>query len=231
MSAELLRQLQRTLGTAYAIERELGGGGMSRVFVATETALRRRVVVKVLPPEISGAVSADRFQREIQLAASLQHPHIVPVLAAGASEGLPYFTMPFEAGESLRARIARDGALPLRDVIAILRDVTQALSYAHARGVVHRDIKPDNILLEGTRGRVMVTDFGIAKAVSQTSSATLTGVGVAIGTPQYMSPEQAAGEREIDGRSDLYSLGVVSYQMVSGQLPFNAPTVAGILMK
>ena len=219
MTTPLQDQLQRTLGDGYVIERELGGGGMSRVFVATETALGRRVVVKVLPPEISGAVSADRFRREIQLAASLQHPHIVPVLTAGASEGLPYFTMPFEAGESLSARLARDGSLPVRDVIAILRDVTQALAYAHTHGVVHRDVKPDNIMLTG--GVAMVTDFGVAKAISAAGGgAAITSTGLAIGTPAYMAPEQGSADAESDQRADLYALGAVAYEMLCGRMLF-----------
>src|SRR5262245_18891493 len=157
-------QLQASLGSAYTLERELGGGGMSRVYVAEETALGRKVVVKVLPPDRSAGLDADRFHREIQLAAKLQQAQIVPVLSAGQVDGVPYYTMPFVEGESLRARLARDGALPVQDVVNILRDVTRALAYAHSHGVVHRDIKPDNVLLSG--GSAVVTDFGIAKAIS-----------------------------------------------------------------
>ncbi|HVF38559.1 MAG TPA: serine/threonine-protein kinase, partial [Gemmatimonadaceae bacterium] len=160
---DLRDQLQATLGTAYILERELGGGGMSRVFVAEETALGRKVVIKVLPPELAAAVSVDRFRREVQLAAQLQHPHIVPLLAAGISEGLPYYTMPFVTGESLRARLARTGELPIADCVRILRDVLTALSHAHEQGVVHRDIKPDNVLL--SKHNAVVTDFGVAKAL------------------------------------------------------------------
>jgi serine/threonine-protein kinase len=167
-ASELRDQLQRTLGDAYTLERELGGGGMSRVFVAEETALAREGVVKVLPPALSGGVKFERFKREIQVAARLQHAHIVPVLTAGETNGLPYYTMPFVDGESLRARLIRGGALPLTECISVLRDVSRALAYAHDRGIVHRDIKPDNVMLSS--GSAVVTDFGIAKAISASPS-------------------------------------------------------------
>src|SRR5919197_4054089 len=200
-------QLQSALGSAYTLERELGGGGMSRVFLAEERALGRKVVVKVLPPELSAGVNAERFNREIQLAARLQQAQIVPVLTAGQVDGVSYYTMPFVEGESLRARLAREGALPIADVVSVLRDVTRALAYAHDHGVVHRDIKPDNVLLSG--GTAVVTDFGIAKAISaaRTSSndTALTLLGTSVGTPAYISPEQAAGDPEVDHRADIYS--------------------------
>jgi serine/threonine-protein kinase len=210
------------LGDSYTIERELGGGGMSRVFVAEEIALGRSVVVKVLPIEMAGQVSVERFRREIRLAASLQQANIVPVISAGDAGGVAYYTMPFVKGESLRARIASKGALPIAECVAILRDVARALAYAHDEGVVHRDIKPENILLSG--GTAVVTDFGIAKAViasaTQPGSGTLTQVGLALGTPMYMAPEQALGDKSVDHRADLYAFGVVAYELLAGAPPF-----------
>jgi serine/threonine-protein kinase len=205
---------------------------MGVVYRARDERLQRRVAIKVLPPELAFQQDIrERFTREAQTAARLSHPHIVPIHTVGEGQGLVYFVMGYVDGESVAARIRRRGQLPVEEARRIMKETADALSAAHALSVIHRDIKPDNILLEGTRGRVMVTDFGIAKALSSTSGATLTGIGVAIGTPAFMSPEQAAGEREIDGRSDLYSLGIVTYQMLTGALPFSAPSVAGILMK
>jgi serine/threonine-protein kinase len=224
--------LSEALGAAYTVEGEIGRGGMGVVFRARDERLKRRVAIKVLPPELAYQQEIRaRFTREAEMAARLSHPHIVPIHAVGEGSGLVYFVMGYVDGESLAARLKRRGRLPVEECRRIMKEVADALSAAHALPVIHRDIKPDNILLEGTRGRVVVTDFGIAKALSSGSGATLTSAGVAIGTPQYMSPEQAAGEKEIDGRSDLYSLGIVSYQMLTGDLPFNAPSVAGVLMK
>ena len=231
-SKPLAARLAEALGDAYTIEGEVGRGGMGVVYRARDERLQRRVAIKVLPPELAFQQDIrERFTREAQTAARLSHPHIVPIHSVGEANGLVYFVMGYVDGESVAARIRRKGQLPVEESRRIMMETADALSAAHALSVIHRDIKPDNILLEGTRGRVMVTDFGIAKALSATPQATLTGIGVAIGTPAFMSPEQAAGEREIDGRSDLYSLGVVTYQMLTGSLPFNAPTVAGILMK
>ncbi len=228
----LAQRLKDALGESYTIEGEIGRGGMGVVYRARDERLQRRVAIKVLPPELAFQKDIrERFTREAQTAARLSHPHIVPIHDVGEGQGLVYFVMGYVEGESLGGRLKRRGKLPPDEARRIMKETADALSAAHGLSVIHRDIKPDNILLEGTRGRVMVTDFGIAKALSGGSGATLTGVGVAIGTPQFMSPEQAAGEREIDGRSDLYSLGVVSYQMLTGELPFNASTVAGILMK
>ena len=228
---DLRHQLQQTLGSTYALERELGGGGMSRVFVADERRLNRKVVIKVLSPELAAGVSGERFEREIQLAASLQQANIVPILAAGETDGLPFYTMPFVEGESMRARLSKDGALPVSSVIGILRDVARALAYAHQRGVVHRDIKPDNVLLSG--GTAVVTDFGIAKAISaarqQSEGATLTQLGTSIGTPAYMAPEQAAGDPSVDHRADIYSLGCMAYELLTGQAPFAGRTPARML--
>jgi TolB-like protein len=221
MADSLRDQLQQTLAGTHTLERELGGGGMSKVFVAEETRLRRKVVVKVLSPELAQGLSVERFEREIQTAAALQQANIVPVLSAGDTNGLPFYTMPFVEGESLRARLGR-GPLGVTEVISVLRDVARALAYAHRQGVVHRDIKPDNVLL--SEGAAVVTDFGIAKAISaarsQTAGATLTQVGTSIGTPAYMAPEQAAGDPQIDHRADIYSLGAMAYELLSGQVVF-----------
>jgi len=215
---DLRDQLRRSLGDAYSIQRELGGGGMSRVFVAEDTSLGRNVVVKVLPAEFGGSVSLARFQREISLAARLQHPHIVPLLSAGETDGLPYYTMPFVDGESLRARLSH-GELPIAETISILRDVARALEFAHSKGVTHRDIKPDNVLLAGSSA--VVTDFGVAKALSEaTDAGPLTSVGVALGTAGYMAPEQAAADPATDSRADIYSFGVMAYEMLAGHTPF-----------
>src|ERR1017187_5598183 len=222
-SGQALRdQLQRTLSGSYTLERELGGGGMSRVFVAEETRLRRRVVIKVLSPELAQGISVERFEREIQLAASLQQANIVPVLSAGDTNGLPFFAMPFVEGESLRHHLAR-GPLPIAEVISVLRDVSRALSYAHGRGIVHRDIKPDNVLLSA--GAAVVTDFGIAKAIS----AGLTQTGTSIGTPAYMAPEQAAGDPNVDHRADIYALGCMAYELLAGQPPFTGQTAQRVI--
>ncbi len=228
MAVELAEQLQQSLGSGYTIVRELGGGGMSRVFLADDNALGRSVVFKVLLPELAAGVNAERFNREVQLSARLQHPHIVPVLTAGQVDGLPFYVMPFVKGESLRTRLA-GGPLPVPETIGILADVAKALAYAHADGIVHRDIKPDNILLSG--GASTVADFGIAKAIvaaqhgkngetSSDSSESLTTLGTSLGTPAYMAPEQVAGDPNVDHRADIYSLGCVAYEMLTGKSPF-----------
>ena len=222
MTNDLRDQLQASLSGAYTLERELAGGGMSQVFIAEERALDRRVVVKVLPPELASGVSAERFKREMQFTARLQHPHIVPILSCGESEGLPYYTMPFIEGESLRVRLMRVGALSIADATSILRDVAKALEFAHGKGIVHRDIKPDNILLAGNTA--VVSDFGISKAIAASrrvdDSDTLTALGVAIGTPQYMAPEQVSADPAVDARTDLYSFGCVAYELFAGEPPF-----------
>src|SRR5215213_4944660 len=236
-SADVQDRLQRALGAAYTIDRELGGGGMSRVFVADEASLGRKVVVKVLRPELAEGISSERFKREVRLAARLQHPHVVPLLAAGELDGgVLFYTMPFVEGESLRARLERDGGLPVGTVVRILRDAASALAYAHAQGVVHRDIKPENILL--SHGGAVVADFGIAKAISASiavdgddgtrRSSTLTAAGTSLGTPAYMAPEQAAGD-VVDHRADLYALGVVVYEMLCGRAPFEGRTAQQLL--
>jgi len=230
MTPDLRDQLQHTLGTSYTLERELGGGGMSRVFVAEDTALGRSVVVKVLPPEMASGVSIERFKREITLAARLQHPHIVPLLSAGETGGLPYFTMPFVEGESLRARLARGEEVPLKAAMHLLREVASALAYAHRKGVIHRDIKPENVLI--TEQHAMVTDFGVAKAISAATHADadgLTAVGVALGTPAYMAPEQVAGDPGTDHRADIYAFGVIAYELLAGRAPFAGRTAQALM--
>ena len=230
---DLLRdRLQTSLGDAYTLERELGGGGMSRVFVALDARLGRRVVVKVLPPELTADLSTARFAREVALAARLQHPHVVPLLSAGEADGLPFYTMPFVQGETLRERLRRQGALPVGDAVRLLRELADALAYAHGEGVVHRDLKPENVLLSG--GHAVVTDFGVAKALSAATQGAgqdgpggaggapvnATGLGVAVGTPAYMAPEQAAADPATDHRADLYALGVIAYEVLAGAHPF-----------
>ncbi len=222
--AELREALQAALGSAYTVERELHGGGMSRVFLAMD-ALARPIVVKVLPPESAPSVSLERFQREIKLAARLQHPHIVPVLSAGqTSDGIPFYTMPFVKGYSLRTRIERTGELSVPEAVRVLRDVAAALAYAHAEGVIHRDIKPDNVLLSS--GVAVVTDFGVAKAIDvathdgATGQSGITSLGVAVGTPAYMSPEQASADVNVDHRADIYSFGCFAYELLTGTSPF-----------
>jgi serine/threonine protein kinase/tetratricopeptide (TPR) repeat protein len=210
-----------SIADRYTIERELGGGGMSRVFLAEETRLGRRVVIKVLSPELGAGVSADRFEREIRLAARLQHPHIVPLLAAGDIAGLPYYTMPYVAGASLRDRM-QAGPIPHHEAQSILRDVAKALAYAHRQGIVHRDIKPENVLL--SEGTAMVADFGVARAIREATTmadgAAITQMGTQIGTPGYMAPEQAAGDPDVDFRADLYAFGVMAYELLAGRHPF-----------
>ena len=247
--ADLVEQIRVCLGDTYALAREIGGGGMSRVFVADETALGRRVVIKVLRPELAAGLNADRFAREIKLAASLQQANIVPLLSAGKAAGLPFYTMPFVEGRSLRDRIRRDGALPIGDGVSILRDVARALAYAHAHGVVHRDIKPGNVLLSG--GTAVVTDFGIAKALAAAIGSTrqdrdgtpglgdvvpsdgvdltITGAEASLGTPAYIAPEQAAGDPGADHRADLYSFGCLAYEVFVGEPPFDATTVQEVI--
>jgi len=234
VDAELRDRLQMSLGGTYTLEHELAGG-MSRVFVAEETSLGRKVVVKVLPPELAAEVSVERFRREIHFAAQLQHPLIVPVLSAAQDGELLYYTMPFVAGEPLRARLRREGALPLSDALRILRDLATALAFAHARGVIHRDIKPENILLtesarDGGGEYAMVTDFGVARAVdSAATSHGLTATGIAIGTPAYMAPEQVAGDSRVDQRADIYAAGAVAYEMLTGQPLFAGLSLQGML--
>src|SRR6185503_6149293 len=212
-------ELQAALGDSYVLERELTGSGMSRVFVAKEKSLNRQVVVKVLPPDLAAGVNRERFRREIQLAAQLQHPHIVPLHAAGSTADLLYFTMPYIEGESLRHALHENVKFSPREVVRILHDVSDALAYAHSRGVIHRDIKPGNVLRSGTHA--VVTDFGVAKAISAAMpSVGMTTSGMAIGTPAYMAPEQLAGDPAADHRVDIYAVGLLAHELFTGGSPF-----------
>jgi len=234
MNDPLAQRLTQALGSSFTLDGEIGRGGMGVVYHARDERLKRAVAVKVLPPELAFREEIRmRFLREAETAARLSHPHIVPIHSVGEGpEGLVYFVMAYVDGESLAARLKRRERLPPEEARRIMMETADALGAGHALGIIHRDVKPDNILLEGSRGRTVLTDFGIAKALTSTTGpGTLTATGVAIGTPHYMSPEQAAGDREIDGRSDIYSLGVVGYQMLAGELPFSAPTVPGLLLK
>src|SRR4051812_26818254 len=216
-------RLLAALGGSYTIERELTGGGMALVFMGEDHDLGRKVVIKILPPELAASVSAERFRREILTVARLQHPHIVPILKAGEVDGLPYFVMPYVDGESIDVRLKRTGTMGVRETVGIMKDVARALAFAHERGVVHRDIKPGNVLLAA--GSATVTDFGVAKALSSArrsgeKGAGLTNTGMSLGTILYMAPEQAAGDPDIDGRADIYSLGITAYEMLAGKAPF-----------
>ena len=231
-AAELHRQrLQRALGDQYELGRLVGRGGFAEVYLAHDRRLKRDVAVKTLRYDLhASAVLLERFQREAEAMAQLRHPHAMPIYSVGEGEGLAYFVMPFVKGETLGQRIRLSAPLPIDFVRRVLHEVAGALHHAHTAGVIHRDVKPDNILLEGDEARVLVTDFGIARAAEETGGA-LTGTGIILGTPDYMSPEQASEEKEVDHRSDLYSLGVVAYQMLTGELPHRAATLQGLIVK
>ena len=222
--ADSTARLAAALADRYRIERELGAGGMATVYLAADLKHGRRVAIKVLHAEFSAALGAERFLKEIALTASLQHPHILPLFDSGSVGGLLYYVMPYVEGETLRGRLKRERQLPIADAVRIATEAADALAYAHERGVVHRDIKPENILLQG--GHSLVADFGIALAVEQAGGGgqRMTQTGFSLGTPQYMSPEQATGEREVGPRSDIYSLGVVTYEMLVGEPPFAGRT-------
>ena len=230
--AELRSHVVRVLESQYEVEKEIGRGGMGIVYKGRDKRLKRPVAIKLLPPELAfRSEIRSRFLREAEMAAQLSHPHIVPIYSVDEREGLVYFVMALVEGENLATRIATRGPVPPDEARRILREVGDALAYAHAQNTVHRDIKPDNILIDGATGRTMVTDFGIARAVTEGAEQKLTGTGIAIGTPAFMSPEQSAGDRDIDGRTDLYSLGIVAYQMLCGDLPFNATSTPALLVK
>ena len=215
--------LQEALGANYQLDRELAGGGMSRIFVAVDRILGRKVVVKVLPPELAAGVNRERFRREIQVAAQLQHPHVVPLLSAGEEGDLLWYTMPYIDGESLRAALERKRSFSVREVTRILHDIVDALAFAHGHGVIHRDIKPANILTQGAHA--LVADFGVAKALSAAMPLSgVTSAGIAIGTPAYMAPEQLAGDPTADHRMDIYAVGLLAYELVTGVSPFTGPS-------
>ncbi|CAA9345310.1 MAG: Serine/threonine protein kinase, partial [uncultured Gemmatimonadaceae bacterium] len=233
--------LQQALGDGYGLEAEIGRGGMARVYRAHDRKHDRRVALKVLHREVAQTLGAERFRREIRLVAGLQHPHIVPVFDSGEAAGLLWFTMPLVAGESLRDRLVRERQLPVADAVGIARALALALDYAHGRGVVHRDVKPENVLLTED-GQTLLADFGVARLVLAPGAGTaptdtaptdtaLTGTGWSVGTPAYMSPEQGAGEREVDGRSDQYALACVLYECLAGEPPFTGPTAQAVLAK
>ncbi|HEX5004494.1 MAG TPA: serine/threonine-protein kinase, partial [Gemmatimonadales bacterium] len=230
---DLAATLQAALADRYRVERELGRGGMAIVYLADDLRHGRRVAIKVLRPELAASLGSERFLREISLASALQHPHILPLYDSGShttpAGELLYYVMPYVEGESLRQRMDRERHLPIEEALLLAREVLDALGAAHATGVIHRDIKPENILLSG--GHALVVDFGIARAVGLAGGERLTDTGLAIGTPAYMSPEQAAAEREVDARTDLYSLASVLYEMLTGEPPFSGATAQALLLK
>ncbi|HSJ62948.1 MAG TPA: serine/threonine-protein kinase [Gemmatimonadaceae bacterium] len=231
--AAVLRRIAEELRDRYTVQRELGRGGMAVVYLARDVRHRRDVALKLLRPELAAALGAERFLREIETVARLAHPHIVPLLDSGEVHGQPYYVMPYVAGESLRERLTREGPLSIDEACRIAQEVANALDYAHRENVLHRDLKPENILL--AEGLAVVTDFGIARAISRAAerddggSTTLTATGISLGTPAYMSPEQAAGSRELDARSDVYALGCIVYEMLAGQPPYSGPTAESIV--
>jgi serine/threonine-protein kinase len=227
--SDLLPRLTAALADRYRFERPLGAGGMALVYLAEDLRHHRKVAVKVLRPELAGAMGPERFLREIEIAAGLHHPHILPLYDSGDADGLLYYVMPLVEGESLRDRLTREKQLPMNEALQIAREAADALSYAHSRRVIHRDIKPENVLLES--GHAVVTDFGIARAITAAGGAELTKTGIAVGTPAYMSPEQASGGRDLDGRSDIYALGCVLYEMLAGEPPFTGPTPQAIVAR
>ena len=221
-------RVTKALADRYTIERILGEGGMATVYLARDVKHNRKVAVKVMRPELAATLGADRFLREVEIAGQLSHPHILPMYDSGAADGFLFYAMPYVEGESLAARMKREGQLPVEDAVKLAREVAEALGYAHERGIVHRDIKPANILLSG--GHALVADFGIARAVGAGGDA-ITATGLAVGTPQYMSPEQASGARDVDGRCDIYATAAMLYEMLAGEPPFTGPTAQVIIAR
>ncbi len=225
----LAGRLANALAGRYAIDREIARGGMATVYLARDLRHGRRVAIKVLREELAAAVGAERFLAEIHVTASLQHPHILPLFDSGSVDGLLWYVMPFVEGETLRSRLAREGPMPLAESIRLAREIADALDHAHVRGIVHRDVKPENVLLQD--GHALVADFGIALALEQAGGERITRTGLALGTPQYMAPEQAAGERALDARVDVYALGAVLHEMLAGEPPFAAPTRQAVVRR
>ena len=222
-------RLRAALADRYIVERQIGEGGMARVYLAQDLKHDRPVAIKVLNPELAVNLGPERFFREIRTAAKLRHPHILPVYDSGEADGTLYYVMPYVRGESLRARLDKEQQLPVEDAVRITQEVAGALAYAHEQGIVHRDVKPANIMLE--EGQAVLADFGVAHAVAQAGEERLTRTGTSLGTPAYMSPEQATGASDPDGRSDVYALGCVLYEMLSGSPPFTGPTAAAVLAR
>src|SRR4051812_23700092 len=226
---DTLEQLRTLVADRYRLERQLGAGGMAPLYLAHDLKHDRDVAIKILPPDLGAALGSERFLTEIRTTARLQHPHILPLLDSGGAGGMLYYVMPLVSGETLRARLERERQLPIDDALRITREVADALEYAHGLGIIHRDIKPENVLLQA--GHALVADFGIALAVQQAGGQRMTQTGLSLGTPQYMSPEQAMGERTIDGRSDIYSLGAVLYEMLTADAPFTGSSVQAIVAR
>src|SRR4051794_8759658 len=224
-----MNDLRTALADRYLIEREIGAGGMATVYLARDVRHNRNVALKVLKPELGAVLGIERFLSEIQVTANLQHPNLLPLFDSGEADGLLYYVMPFVEGESLRAKLEREKQLPVNEAIAIAVAIATALDYAHRQRVIHRDLKPENILLQD--GQPLIADFGIALAVSNAGGNRITQTGISLGTPQYMSPEQATGDRDIDGRTDVYSLGAVLYEMLAGEPPHDGKTSQAIIAK
>ena len=226
--SDVLERLRSALADRYTVGEEPGAGGMATVYLADDLKHHRQVAVKVLRPDLAATLGPERFLREIEVAAQLHHPHILPLYDSGEADGFLYYVMPYERGQSLREKLVKEGELPVTEAVRMLRDVVDALAHAHEEGVVHRDIKPENIMLSGRHA--LVTDFGVAKAISEaTGREKLTTAGVALGTPSYMAPEQASGDPHIDHRADIYAVGVLAYELLAGRVPFAGPTPQAVL--